>query len=81
MKLPASTPSLDEASPRRGARGRNRPQAVAETIKDWIIDHGLAPGDRLPQEPQLIAHLGASKGTIREALRILETQGLIRTRT
>lgn len=62
-------------------RKRNRPQAVAETIKDWIIAQGLTPGDRLPQEPQLIEELGVSKGTVREALKVLETQGLIRTRT
>ncbi|HIP79613.1 MAG TPA: FadR family transcriptional regulator [Kiloniellaceae bacterium] len=81
MKPPASTRSADQQPRRPQARGRNRPQAVAEIIKTWIIDHGLAPGDRLPQEPQLIADLEVSKGTVREALRVLETQGLIRTRT
>jgi len=79
MKQPATIQSLDEAMPSR--RGLNRAQSVAETIKDWIIDRGLAPGDRLPQEPQLMADLGASKGTIREALKVLETQGLVRMRT
>ena len=81
MKRPASTPSTENQPLRLPARGRSRPQAVAETIKDWIIENGLAPGDRPPQEHQLIAHLGVSKGTVREALRVLETQGLIRTRT
>lgn len=79
MKPPVSIRSIDV--PRPPARGRNRPQAVAETIKEWIIARGLAPGDRLPQEHQLIAELRVSKGTVREALKVLETQGLIRTRT
>lgn len=41
----------------------------------------MSPGDRLPQEQALIEEFGASKGTVREALKSLETQGLIRTRT
>ena len=81
MKPPASIPSIDAAAAAAAVRARNRPQAVAQTIKDWIIARGLAPGDRLPQEHQLIADLGVSKGTVREALKVLETQGLIRTRT
>ena len=60
---------------------RNRPLAVAESIKDWILAEGLGVGDRLPQEHELIEHLKVSKGTVREALKVLETQGLIRTRT
>ncbi len=81
MKSPATILSTEQSLPRATGRGRNRPQAVAETVKDWIIEHGLIPGDRLPQEHQLIADLGVSKGTVREALKVLETQGLIRTRT
>ncbi len=79
MKLPVSTRS--ESPFKSGRRGRNRPQAIAETIKNWITDHGLEPGDRLPQEHQLIADLGVAKGTVREALKVLEAQGLVRTRT
>ena len=59
----------------------NRPSAVSEEIKDWITDHGMVPGDRLPQEADLIKNFGVSKGTMREALKMLETQGLIQTRT
>lgn len=62
-------------------RGRSRPQAVAETIKEWMVQRGLKPGDRLPGEQELIRHFGAAKGTIREALKILEAQGLLRSRT
>ncbi len=82
MLSPAITRSPDTTAPSSDKqRPRNRPQAIAETIKDWIADKGLQPGDRLPQEHQLIADLGVSKGTVREALKVLEAQGLIRTRT
>lgn len=79
----AASTSESRGAARRRAPGRNlsRPQSIAETLKDWIMDQGMRPGDRLPQEAQLISILGASKGTVREALRVLETQGLIRTRT
>lgn len=59
----------------------SRPQQVARQIKDWIVEQRLQPGDRLPGEPEMIERLGHAKGTIREALRILETEGLIKTRT
>jgi len=81
MKSLATIPSPKRPRTASGAWKRNRPQAVAEAIKDWITDRGLVPGDRLPQEHQLMANLDISKGTAREALRVLETQGLIRTRT
>lgn len=62
-------------------RGKKRSLAIADEIKDWIVLHGLKPGDRLPGERELIGSFQASKGTIREALRALETQGLVRSRT
>ena len=81
MKSPVFIRFAEGSNQQRPLRGRNLPQAAAETIKNWITAHGLAPGDRLPQEHQLIADLAVSKGTVREALKILETQGLIRSRT
>jgi DNA-binding FadR family transcriptional regulator len=63
------------------ARLTKRSDLVAEQIKSWIVAHGLTPGDRLPQEKELIRHFSVSKGTIREALKSLEVQGLVRITT
>lgn len=71
---PVTTPSKDE--PRQ-----SRPVRVAEAIKGWVVQQGLKKGDRLPSETQMIKRFAMSKGTIREAMRILEAQGLIMTRT
>ncbi len=68
-------------APAAPARRLKRTDAIAEAIKDWIVLNQLQPGDRLPQEKALIEQFKASKGTIREALKALETQGLIRSRT
>ena len=69
---PASTPSKDK---------RSRPVKVAEAIKDWVVEQHLQAGDRLPSEPEMIERFGMAKSTIREAMRILEAQGLVKTRT
>ena len=70
---PATTPSPAER--------KSRPTQVAEAIKTWVMEQGLQSGDRLPGEAEMIERFGMSKGTIREATRILEAQGLVRTRT
>lgn len=59
----------------------SRPVQVAEAIKEWVVEQGLQAGNRLPGEAELIERFNMSKGTIREAMRILEAQGLIKTRT
>lgn len=60
---------------------RSRPVQLADTIKEWVVEHQLKAGDRLPGEAELIERYGRSKGTVREAMRILEAQGLVETRT
>lgn len=70
------------ASPREpGRRSRKRADEIADAIKLSMIQHGLEPGDRLPQEKELMVQYAASKGTVREALKSLEVQGLVRVRT
>ncbi len=73
---PATTRSTTERTARQ-----SRPVQVAEAIKAWVMENGLKSGDRLPGEAELIERFGMSKGTIREATRILEAQGLVQTRT
>ena len=73
---PATTRSTDDTQLRK-----SRPTQVAEAIKSWVMEQGLQSGDRLPGEAEMIERFGMSKGTIREATRILEAQGLVRTRT
>ena len=63
---------MTPGSPRpQGQPRRSRPLRVADAIKDWVVERGLKPGDRLPGEAELIAQFGMSKGTIREAMRLL----------
>lgn len=61
-------------------RGRKTGEAVAANIRQQIATGDLAIGDRLPTEDELIEHYGIARTTLREALRILESQGLIRIR-
>ncbi len=75
--MPPATIRSTEKDPVR----LSRPAKVAEEIKSWLVAENMAPGDRLPNEQELIARFGMSKGTIREAMRILEAQGLVKTRT
>ena len=73
--------SLSKRVANKKRNGLSRPMEVAESIKAFVIEERLKPGDRLPNEAQLIEKYQMAKGTIREATRILEVQGLVRTRT
>jgi GntR family transcriptional repressor for pyruvate dehydrogenase complex len=50
---------------------------IAEQLREAILEGRLAPGQALPTERELAESFGASRATIREALRALEAQGLI----
>lgn len=58
-----------------------RTDEIVNAIKETIMADNLTPGDRLPQEKDLIERFSASKSTVREALKSLEVQGLIKTKT
>lgn len=56
-------------------------RTVLERIESDLLSGALGPGDRLPSERELSADLGVGRSSVREALRVLEVMGLIRTAT
>jgi DNA-binding FadR family transcriptional regulator len=54
--------------------------AIAATFRERIARGELRSGDPLPVENDLMEELGVSKGIVREALRILENEGLVEVR-
>jgi len=53
--------------------------AALEIVRD-IVELGLKPGSPLPLEAQMLSHYGVSRSSLREAMRLLETQGLVAIR-
>ena len=53
---------------------------VADTITEMIVRQKYRPGDKLPNELELSEELRVSRTTLREALRILATRGLVEVR-
>src|SRR6266540_3841108 len=52
-------------------------QRIARQIASEISDRRLRPGDKLEAESTMLARFGVGRPSLREALRILEDQGLI----
>ena len=63
--------------PRLASRTPKVAETVAVAIGDFILSRGLQEGDVLPNRRELIDSFGVTRGTIREALRLLETQGVV----
>ncbi|MDQ3617067.1 MAG: FadR family transcriptional regulator [Actinomycetota bacterium] len=55
-------------------------QHIVEQIEDALTSGELRPGQRLPSERELVTQFGASRSTVREALRVLESSGVVRSR-
>lgn len=54
-------------------------QQVADQLRDMIVGGTLGPGERLPVESDLAQMFGVSRSTVREALRVLSSRGLVIT--
>jgi DNA-binding FadR family transcriptional regulator len=50
---------------------------IADEIRRLIVSGKLSEGDSLGTEPDLVERFGVSRSSLREALRILEAEGLI----
>src|SRR3954469_23872896 len=55
-------------------------ELVAQRLRRQIVRGELTEGDALPSEAELMTQFGVSRPTLREAFRVLESEGLIRVR-
>lgn len=77
-------PTRGLASVRSGVRRTRRVMKTSELIaRDIILDiseGGLKTGDSLPPEAAMLKHYEVGRASLREALRLLEVQGLVHIR-
>lgn len=68
---------MPESPSRRPARKDKLANSVAQAVLQDIRGRGLSFGDQLPKEADMLHEYGVGRGTLREAMRVLETCGLI----
>ncbi|MDH6451120.1 MULTISPECIES: winged helix-turn-helix domain-containing protein [unclassified Streptomyces] len=56
---------------------RLSPQEIADTLRERIRTGDLKAGDRLPTQAELAEEFGVERGTVRQALRALQEDGLL----
>jgi DNA-binding FadR family transcriptional regulator len=62
---------------KRTSAQREKPQQIADELRRLIVSGQLSDGEMLGHEPELVARFGVSRPSLREALRILEAEGLV----
>lgn len=77
--MPISEPSFIEGSPGlfEPPKKEKIPTAIIRQIRSAIMQGKLTPGQPLPNEKELIKQFNVSRHSVREALRTLESMGLI----
>ncbi|GAV43289.1 HTH-type transcriptional regulator LutR [Streptomyces acidiscabies] len=55
-------------------------EQVLDRLRQYVVDGGLAAGDRLPPERDLAQRLGVSRASVKQAIVVLEVQGLVEAR-
>lgn len=79
--MPSSAAALAPATPGLGAIHVPKSSGVlAGRLQQQILSGSFPPGSALPTERELVSTTGLGRSSVREALRILEAQGLVRTR-
>lgn len=58
----------------------NLADTAVEAIRTEILARRWAIGEKLPNEAALSSMLSVSRGTVREAVRVLASQGYLETR-
>ncbi len=61
-------------------RVRKSSDILADQLRRYILNGDVSPGSALPTERDLVKQTGLSRGSVREALRLLEAEGLVATR-
>lgn len=74
------TPPVGQPKPWPKSQVPKASTLLANNLRDEIIRGRLAVGTNLPGEVELIEKTGYSRATVREAMRLLESEGLIVTR-
>jgi GntR family transcriptional regulator len=75
--------AVGRAGPGRGrgtAQYRPTMRRVLAEIREVLVRGELAPGDRLPSETELAARFGVARTSVREALKVLESEGIVNVR-
>ena len=65
------------AAKRYRVQPREKPQQIADELRGLIVRGELSEGESIGREPELVERFGVSRPSLREALRILEAEGLI----
>lgn len=68
---------MSESTKKRRLRQPRVAEIVASSLRNRILSGALADGDMLPKQEELLNEFGVSPPCIREAFRILETEGLV----
>lgn len=55
-------------------------QLIRDYVKRYILDNELNAGDPLPTETQLAQELGVGRGSVREAIKALQSLGIVEVR-
>nr|MBF0685639.1 GntR family transcriptional regulator [Pseudomonas sp.] len=76
MSTPRTSPVNQTWSPNPGASTLSLPEQIAEKIGNEIIDGEREPGSRI-SETDIASRFTVSRSPVREALRILEREGLV----